>query len=345
MTRTGRNIGAWRVVTGLVIAGALTWCGCRSYPWSPESMTGSRQGPSSGLANQASRNAAPDRVSSPKQPKKNPQQDAEYAAQLAKARTLERAGKLDAAREIYERLIVWAPDRYEAYHRLAVVCDRQQRFLEAESLYAQAIRLNPKDPDLFNDLGYCYLLQGKLDKAERALLKAVGISPANERYRNNLGLVYGYQGRYQEALDQFRRGGSEADAWYNLAYVQWVRTEVDAARQSLEKALAINPGHELARETLVRLSTGQSFFPDNAIASRSWQPYQNAPETIAGSDVQTPSDDVKQAAFQASSGTLRLGLRDRPSTQTQLDVARSSWAQRVREQSHVLSPPDGESLY
>jgi len=345
MTRTRRNNGAWKVVTGLMIAGALTWCGCRSYPWSPESMTSSSAGLTSGSGHQPARNIASNQGSSAKQPQKNSQQDAEYVAQLAKGRTLERAGKLDAAREIYERLIVWAPDRYEAYHRLAVVCDRQQRFLEAESLYAQAIRLNPKDPDLFNDLGYCYLLQGKLDKAERALLKAVGIAPANERYRNNLGLVYGYQGRYQEALEQFRRGGSEADAWYNLAYVQWVRTELDAARQSLEKALAINPGHELARESLLRLSTGQSFFPENAIASRSWQPYQDSPEPIAGPDAQTPSDEIKQAAFQASSGTLRLGLRDRPSTQTQLDVARSSWAQRIQEQSQLSSVPEREHPY
>ncbi len=308
-------------------------------------MTTGSSRPTPGLNVQASKNAAPDQASSPTQPKKNSQRDSEYIAQLAKARTLERAGKLDAAREIYERLIVWAPERYEAYHRLAVVCDRQQRFLEAESLYTQAIRLNPKDPNLFNDLGYCYLLQGKLDKAERALLKAVGISPANERYRNNLGLVYGYQGRYQEALEQFRRGGSEADAWYNLAYVQWIRTEVDAARQSLEKALAINPGHGPARESLVRLSTGQSFFPENALASRSWQPYQNAPESIAGSDEQSPSDQIKQAGFQASSGTLRLGLRDRPSTQTQLDVARSSWAQRVQQQSELSSAPEGGNPY
>ena len=115
----------------------------------------------------------------------------DYARDLTNAKDAEKAGDLAGARTIYERLIATQPGRYEAYHRLAVVADRQRRFEEAESLYTQAIRLNHGNPELFNDLGYCYYLQGKLDKAKSALSKAVAMRPSEPRYRNNLGLVYG----------------------------------------------------------------------------------------------------------------------------------------------------------
>lgn len=312
--------------------------GCRSYPWSPES-SDSTKAP---IVTPSEMGNPPRERNSPGSPQGSAKRDAEYAAQLAKGRALEKSGKLEAAREVYERLIVWAPDRYEAYHRLAVVCDRQQRYTEAEALYVQAIRINPANPDLFNDLGYCYMLQGKFEKAERALLKAVGLSPANERYRNNLGLVYGYLGRYQEALEQFRRGGSEPDAWYNLAYVQWVRQDEELARQSLENALALNPNHLAARESLQRITSGKSFFAESPAPQQSWRSYEPAEGTDVAStnDPSTPSpqDQTSPAVSNGPAASLRLGMKNRPSTQTHLDVARSSWVSRVREEAAPTRP-------
>ena len=332
MTRTFGRCLFWLALTTLAF-------GCRSYPWSPESLP---QTPLQGLASQGGE-AKSARPPAKKPSKEEAEKEAKFARVLAQGRSLERLGKLDEARKIYERLIVEFPDRYEPYHRLGVVSDRQMRYLEAEALYSQAIRLNPTNPDLFNDLGYCYLLQGKPDKAERALLKAIGMVPASQRYRNNLGLAYGLQGRYQEALEQFRRAGGEADAWYNLAYVQWMRNDLDLSQQSLENAIALNPAHTAARESLTRLSSGDPFLADNASNTRFW----DDTERNAGSDFSavanaetSASHSVTQTTFEMTPGTLRLGLKDRPSTQTQLDVARSSWAKRIQQES--LSESSGQ---
>jgi len=313
--------------------------GCRSYPWSPESAVQhplESQSESTPVYNGQPKTA---QAAPKKGAKKQTEDEVEYARKLAQGRSLERLGKLDEARKTYEGLIARFPTRYEAYHRLAVVSDRQMRYTEAEALYAQAIRLNPTNPDLFNDLGYCYLLQGKPEKAERALLKAVGMAPASERYRNNLGLAYGLQGRYEEAMEQFRRANGEADAWYNLAYVQWMRNDIHLSKQSLENALAYNPSHTAAKESLAQLASGQSFFAESTGERRSG--YRLAPDTeselIAANGAPSSSDQsVTQTTFEMVPGTLRLGLKDRPSTQTQLDVARSSWAKRLQQETAPL---------
>ena len=181
---------------------------------------------------------------------KKKEQETAFIQQMAKARGLERAGKLVESRQVYEALIAAYPQRHEPVHRLAVVADRQRRHAEAQELYARAIDMRPTDAELFNDLGYSFFLQGKLDKAASAMTKAVALAPQETRYHNNLGLVLGQQGRREEALAAFRRAGSEADAQYNLAFICASRDENEEAKLCFRKALAADPTHTLSREAL-----------------------------------------------------------------------------------------------
>jgi len=196
----------------------------------------------------AEKNPLPDKSKSVA--KKDTKRTLDFDEEIIRARGLEKSGKYEEARATYQRLIVEFPDRYEGYHRLAVVADRQKRYREAQGLYEEAIRLKRDNPDLFNDLGYCFFLQGQLDKAERSLLKAVAMAPSKPRYRNNLGMVYGHQRRYEEAMDQFRRAGSEADAQYNLAFIKASQNDFDGAKDCFHRALAADPTFEPARRAL-----------------------------------------------------------------------------------------------
>src|SRR5208282_4117260 len=112
--------------------------------------------------------------------------------ELANGIQLEEARQYPEARKAYEQLIQKWPTRYEAYHRLGQVCDRQKRFAEAQENYQHAILLaGNAEPGIFNDLGYSFFLQGRLDKAESAMHKAVALRPTEPKYHNNLGLIYG----------------------------------------------------------------------------------------------------------------------------------------------------------
>jgi tetratricopeptide (TPR) repeat protein len=181
-----------------------------------------------------------------------------FSQRFAQARTFETSNKTDDAREIYEKLIVEFPDRYESYHRLGVVADKQRRHREAQSLYTEALRRKPPDPEIFNDLGYCFFLQGQLDKAESATGKAVALAPSNPRYRNNLGLVYGHQGRTNEALETFRRAGSEADAQYNMAFVCASQNDTEGAKERFRMALTADSSYAPARKALKSFEKAES---------------------------------------------------------------------------------------
>jgi tetratricopeptide (TPR) repeat protein len=258
----------------------------------------------------------------------------DFGQGLTQGRELEQSGKLAEARDTYQKLIVKYPQRYEPYHRLGVVADRQKRYHEAQALYAQAISIHPNG-ELFNDLGYCYYLQGKLDKAESALLKAVSMVPSNARFRNNLGMVYGYQGRYDEAMKQFRHGGSEADAFYNMAFVLAARDDVKGAKNCFRLALAADPTHKKARDALRRFDQPQDgkhqvveaapALPDG----RRWEPYiepgqpQAGPAQAASYNAPAPSTDTK--------APTRAATSVHADTQTLLHRARTMMSQRMSE--------------
>jgi Flp pilus assembly protein TadD len=162
----------------------------------------------------------------------------------------ERSGDWKRAREVYEEIRKKQPDNLEAVHRLGVVADAQRRHAEAEQLFLFALQKQPRNAALLADLGYCYYLQGQLAKAESALTKAAKLEPANQRTWNNLGLVVGHQGRHEEALDCFRKSGSDADAQYNLAFIYAAQDRVGEAKRSFQMALATDPTHRRAREAL-----------------------------------------------------------------------------------------------
>ena len=283
--------------------------------------------------------ASSSKATADKQAKKPAKVGPDFAQDLTRGREMERAGRLAEARDVYQKLIVKYPDRYEPYHRLGVVADRQKRYREAQALYAQAISIVP-DPEVFNDLGYCLYLQGKLEKAEVAMLKAVSMMPANARFRNNLGMIYGHQGRFDEAMEQFRRGGSEADAFYNMAFILAGRDDVDGAKDCFRLALAADPNHQKARDALRRFE--QSLQSEDQIAGtsrimpdgRRWERYvepgqARTPQPQAG-PAQAASYNAPVAPKQASRPE-RVVPSTRRDTQALLRRAREMMTQRMAQ--------------
>ena len=175
----------------------------------------------------------------------------DYMRELAAGVELEQARQYPEARKHYEQLIRQWPARWEAYHHLGQVCDRQKRYAEAQENYQRAIRLaENREPDLFNDLGYSFFLTGSMKKAENAIRKAVALRPSEPKYHNNLGLILGHQRRFDDAWKEFRLAGGEADACYNLAFVKASLGDFAGAKECFHRALAIDPTHDQARRAL-----------------------------------------------------------------------------------------------
>ncbi|WP_417671006.1 tetratricopeptide repeat protein [Roseibium sp.] len=106
----------------------------------------------------------------------------------------------------------------------AAVHDQMGNHERARSLYNQAMKIEPNDPTLLNNLGLSYLLSHELPEAEYTLRKASALPGADSRVRQNLALVLGVQGKFQEAEQVARAELDPRQAEANIDYLRQMLT-------------------------------------------------------------------------------------------------------------------------
>ena len=174
-----------------------------------------------------------------------------------------------------------------------------RNFADAIEAYRKLIAKNPKDHELFNNLGVAYLESDALTESIEAFQKANLLLPACVHF-NNLGRALLERKQYQSAREAFAKG-RELDAtdpmpWYNITVslrnegrteeaqrelVEFLKAhpahanglndmgchyldcgETDEALKCFKKAVAIDPAALSARLNLIRLLCDSNQYPD-----------------------------------------------------------------------------------
>ncbi len=96
------------------------------------------------------------------------------------------------------------------YYRLARLWQTRGGLNQALEAYQGALRLDPLNPAMQNDLGLLYFQRGNLKEAEGAFRRANGLDPFAAAPHYNLGLLLLRTGRRAEAVEEFRRAAQNA---------------------------------------------------------------------------------------------------------------------------------------
>ncbi|MEP6652700.1 MAG: tetratricopeptide repeat protein [Myxococcales bacterium] len=161
------------------------------------------------------------------------------------ARGLHKSGVLEAAEEIYERILLAAPDQVDALHFLGLA--RYQRGLHREGIdqLGRALAVAPEHVDARNNLGNMLLEQGRLAEAEQAYQEVLRRRPEHADAHVNLGNVLrrrqdtvGAEAAYRRALEIDRNHG---DAHHNLGSVLRDAGRTDEALTAFQRALSLRP--------------------------------------------------------------------------------------------------------
>jgi Tfp pilus assembly protein PilF len=185
-------------------------------------------------------------------PELSSQQAAEVHVGLG--RSLEKRGDLNQATAAYLEAQKRDPGCLDACLRLAVVYDHQGKFQDSAAQYAKALKLGPKNPDVYCDLGYSLYLQKRWAEAESNLRRAISLKADHSRAHNNLGLVLARTNRLDDAAAQFREGGCKpADAYVNVAFALTLDRKWEEAKLQYQHALAVDPSSQPAHDGLRNL--------------------------------------------------------------------------------------------
>ena len=124
-----------------------------------------------------------------------------------------------------------------------------KRYSEALNDFLEAVKLDPNNSEIQNNLGMTYYFKNELNIALEHLKKAIELDPKNMDPVNNLASVYFAQGKYQESkieyekitkdltyLNQFR-------TYYNLGLIELTNKNTVKARELFNKSVAENQNY------------------------------------------------------------------------------------------------------
>lgn len=129
---------------------------------------------------------------------------------------------------------------------------RQAKYPQALLLVNQALAKNPRDPQMRFWQGFIYEQQGQTEQALSTYLGLTQEYPELAEPHNNLGVLYAAKGDYPSAKASLE-AALRANPVYAVAHENMGDLLVNMARQSYERALALNPKHTEPGQKIDRL--------------------------------------------------------------------------------------------
>jgi len=165
------------------------------------------------------------------------------AVQLAVG--LQQKGFVEAAAEIYRRVLAAVPDHVDALHFLGVCLRQLGQADEGLQLVERAVAHEPSHVDARNSLGNFYLERGRLEEARATYQQVVAQRPEFAAAHANLGVVFQRLDDKVGAEAAFRRALAVdphyASALHNLGSLLWDQDKMDEALTCFREALTLMP--------------------------------------------------------------------------------------------------------
>jgi len=146
------------------------------------------------------------------------------------------------------------PKNPQVLSQLAWVCNRLERYPEAEAHYKRAIRLKLSSAQAYQGLGIALAGQKKFQNAIDAYIRSIELNLNDATTYFNLGLAYGELKESQKAIDAYARaaalGCNDATVYLNMGVTYDKLKQTQKAIEYYRKAVEIDPSDELAWNNL-----------------------------------------------------------------------------------------------
>jgi tetratricopeptide (TPR) repeat protein len=164
----------------------------------------------------------------------------------------------DAARSL-EKARELNPKDIEAIGQLAIVYEGMKKLDESDSLYEEALRIQPENHLILNNYGYSLAERNiQLDRALEMAKKAVEAQPENASYLDTIGWIYFRLGKYREAESFVKkavaRGDVSAVVYEHLGDIYYKLNDTEHAIEQWNAALKLDASNAELKGKISRRS-------------------------------------------------------------------------------------------
>jgi tetratricopeptide (TPR) repeat protein len=168
-----------------------------------------------------------------------------------------RLGQNEDAVRVLERAHRLNSKDVDAISQLAMVYDALSRYDETDSLYEQALRLDPANHVVLNNYSYSLAERGiQLERALEMVKKALETKPDYASYLDTIGWVYYRLGEYKEAAEYVRRAIAKGDAsavvYEHLGDIYYKMNDKKGALEQWNIALQLDGNNSALRDKISR---------------------------------------------------------------------------------------------
>jgi Flp pilus assembly protein TadD len=122
---------------------------------------------------------------------------------------------------------------------------RQNKFAEALELLKQALEKNPKNAFAFSQQAKIYFSMRQVEQARDAIAQALAIQPFQPDFLYVAGVIAAQEGKQEEALAAFEKATQmnpkEADAYFEIGKIRLQQGDRVAALVAFRQAVALDP--------------------------------------------------------------------------------------------------------
>jgi tetratricopeptide (TPR) repeat protein len=170
---------------------------------------------------------------------------------LGEAVALQRQGHLRDAEKAYNRILKIAPDNFDALNLLGAVKAQQGRIGEAQRLFSAAVKVQPRAPQGWANLGQALHGLKRGAEALECLDKARALAPDDIHILNQHANMLLSLGRAGDALAEFRqvlaRDPRHLEARINCGLAQAALGLAEQALTEFDAALGLAPSHPIVQ--------------------------------------------------------------------------------------------------
>jgi tetratricopeptide (TPR) repeat protein len=192
------------------------------------------------------------------------EQDEAVAEAVKAATTHIKAGRLNDAAKIYNKVLSLAPDNLEALKGMAELASLSNQPHSALPIYSKILHEHPENIHALNNRGVILMSLGDAEASEFSFRKLLKFSPYDVEGLNNLGTNLVEQNRFDEAEEQFLQSieiePDRAKTYYNLGVLYLKKSPEDHEKQ-LEyymKAVEFDPSHTDAHMNIANIKSQQN---------------------------------------------------------------------------------------